>query len=223
LRHHLGLVWRTPFILYEASKGWTTFTTVLFFYLLFNKKIAAWGYGVIGTVSPWWALAPVGILFLFGLMQANYEAFTKVEQRADGAEAENKRLAAQLDGKAKRKAVKDLLGVAVEQGESLRGDMRRVGSDFRFNTMDDVEDWVHRTHDLIEAAFDKGEARRFLDRSDYTPENPLATEEVPVVDTYGHHLEPRLRRLQELIVRANAFEINDSFYPRYWMDRFNLG
>ena len=218
----MGLVWRTPFILYEASKGWTTFTTVLVFYLLFNKKIAAWGYGVIGTVSPWWALAPVGILFLYGLMQANYEAFTKVEQRADDAEAENKRLAAQLDGKAKRKAVKDLLGAAVEQGERLRGEMRRVGNDYRFNTKDDVKDWVDMTHDFIEAAFDKGEARRFLDSGDYTPKNPLATEEEPAVDTYEYHLEPRLRRLHELIQRANGVEINPNFYARYWMDRFNL-
>ena len=181
MRHHLGLVWRTPFILYEASKGWTTFTTVLVFYLVLNKKIAAWGYGVIGTVSPWWALVPVGILFLYGLMQANYEAFTKVERRADDAEAENKRLAAQLDGKAKRKAVKDLLGAAVEQGESLRGQTRKVGNDFRFNTKDDVEDWVHKTHDFIEAAFDKGEARRFLDSSDDRPKIPWLPKKCPLL------------------------------------------
>ena len=91
LRHHLGLVWRTPFILYEASKGWTAFTTVLFFYLLFNKKIAAWGYGVIGTVSPWWALVPVGLLFLYGLMQANYE---KYQQAVAGATLDASRLRA---------------------------------------------------------------------------------------------------------------------------------
>lgn len=141
--------------------------------------------------------------------------------RTDDAEAENKRLAAQLHDKAKRKAVKDLLGAAVEQGESLRGEMRKVGNDFRFNTKADVERWVHKTHDFIEAAFDKGEARHFLDSGDYAPKNPLAVEEMPEVDTYEYHLEPRLRRLQELIVRANESEINHDFDPQYWIDRFN--
>jgi hypothetical protein len=164
---------------------------------------------------PVFLLVSLVILFVRGLVKANYDKFTEVEDRKCV-------LQRQLDDRIKRKAVKDLLGEAEKQGKSLRGPMRKVGNDFRYNTKDDIEDWVHRTHDFIEAALDKGEARLFLDSSEDMPKNPLATEEMPVVDTYEYHLEPGLRRLQELIVRANDLEVNSDFYARYWMDRFNL-
>jgi hypothetical protein len=64
LRHHKELAFRAPALLWEASKVWTTLIAILSLYLLLNKKLAAWGYNLIGTVSPWWALVSVGILFL---------------------------------------------------------------------------------------------------------------------------------------------------------------
>jgi hypothetical protein len=113
----------------------------------------------------------------------------------------------------KRKAVKDLLGIAIQQGEDLRVLVWKEGDEIKFVGQQDVEDWVHRTYDLIEAAFDKGEARRFLDSSDYKPEKHLPFRQVRI-DPYKYFLTPRLQRLNELILRANTLEINPDFDPR---------
>jgi len=91
--------------------------------------------------------------------------------------------------------------------------LRTEGDSFRLVGKQDVEEWVHRTHDLIEAAFDKGEARRFLDSSDYTPEKTVPYREIRI-DPYKYHLTPRLQRLNELILRANTLEINPDFDPQ---------
>jgi hypothetical protein len=95
----------------------------------------------------------------------------------------------------------------------LRVLVRKEGDEIKLVGQQDVEDWVHRTYDLIEAAFDKGEARRFLDSSDYKPEKPLPYREVRI-DPYKYFLTPRLRRLNELILRANTLEINPDFDPQ---------
>jgi hypothetical protein len=162
-------------------------------------KIADWLPSELPEISRWWALAPLLLLVVYGFLRALQERFEGLEEKLETAQ--------------KRKAVKNLLGDAVEQGEDLRPVTRQVGGEWGFTDQRDVEDWVHRTHDLIEAAFDKGEARRFLDSSDYTPENPVPYREIRV-DPYKYYLEPRLRRLSELIVRANGLEVSPDFDPQ---------
>ncbi len=54
------------------------------------------------TFSLWWALAPIGLLFLYGLLRANYEEYRKVERKAE--ELEQK-----VADTGKRQFVKDLL------------------------------------------------------------------------------------------------------------------
>jgi hypothetical protein len=49
--------------------------------------------GLLGTISwwpfsPWWALVPIGLLFIYGLLKANYQEFQGVEQQRDRARAE---------------------------------------------------------------------------------------------------------------------------------------
>jgi len=147
----------------------------------------------------------LGLIFIYGLLRANYQEFREVEDA-------KRNLESKLASARKRKAVKDLLGLAVEQGEDLRVLTRKEDGEWKIISQQDVEDWVHRTHDLIEAAFDKAEARRFLDSSDYTPEKALPYREIRI-DPYKYFLEPRLRRLNELIVRANSLEVNPDFDP----------
>ena len=72
---------------------------------------------------------------------------------------------------------------------------------------------MHATHDLVEAAFDKGEARHFLNSKGYDPgfEDPFRDTQL---DPYKYFIQPRLKRLDELIVRANSLEVNPDFDPR---------
>jgi hypothetical protein len=201
VRHFYGRLAKQALpLLWEAFKRGDAIAALLAF--LFGIAGLTW----VLQLIPWWIpVGALGLLFLYGLLRANYEEFQKVE----GAKQD---LESKLASTEKRKAVKDLLGVAVEQGEDLRVILREEGGQWNLVSQQDVEDWVHRTHDLIEAAFDKGEARRFLDSSDYKPEKPLPYREVRA-DPYKYHLTPRLQRLNELIVRANSLEVNPEFDP----------
>jgi hypothetical protein len=89
------LAWRAPGILWEASKGWVTFAGVAFLYLGFNRQLADQGLSVFGSVSPLWALLPVGLLFVYGLMKANYEAFMHIEGERDGWKGKHEKLFAE--------------------------------------------------------------------------------------------------------------------------------
>jgi hypothetical protein len=167
------------------------------------------GAGIVALLRlvPWWGVL-IGLVLLV-LYAFAIAVFDKIRETEDGKAA----LEGKLSTAKKRRAVKDLLGVAVEQGEDLRVTLRKEGDSFRFVSKQDVEEWVHRTRDLIEAAFDKGEARRFLDSSDYKPEKPLPYREIRS-EPYKYHLTPRLQRLNELILRANTLEINPDFEPQ---------
>ena len=151
------------------------------------------------VLSRWWALLPLLVLFIYGFLKALHERFGGMEERL--ATVKN------------RRAAKDLLANAVDRGKNLQRTIRKEGDEIIIVTNQDVEDWVHRTHDLIEAAFDKGEARHFLDSEGYDPGHNLPWRDARH-DPYKYYIEPRLKRLDELIVRANSLEVNPDFDPQ---------
>ncbi len=153
-------------------------------------------------VSRWWALVPLSALLVYGFLRALQERFEGLEEKVASAR--------------KRRDVKNLLGDALDKGNALRQSHRKDdGGGITLTSHQDVVDWVQRTHDLIEAAFDKAEARHFMNSDGYEPEKPLPWRNV-YVDPYRYHRTPRLRRLHELIVRANELEINPDFDPQDW-------
>jgi hypothetical protein len=200
-----SLLLRTPVLLWESAKLWVELAGV--FYL---------GVGIFGvstlTLPPLWTLVPVATLFLYGFMRAVYE-------RVSTAEEDNERLSKRLATDEKRRAVKELLGVAIAQGTYLNKWLYQETDEGKKVTMKDVRDWVHRTRDLIEAAFDKGEARHFLNGDGYKREgvqpfhNLLASKD-------DYFIPARVWRLNELIIRANELPINPDFDPQDWMGSF---
>lgn len=103
LRFYWKLLRRTPILLWKSAKQWDAIAGIVSLCLLGLRVSVEW--------LPWWVIvAPIGILFLYGLIKANYETFQEIE--ADKA-AMKKNLA----GITKRKAVKDLLGNAVDEGK----------------------------------------------------------------------------------------------------------
>jgi hypothetical protein len=98
-------------------------------------------------------------------------------------------------------AVKDKLGAAMERGRALVGTY----------DPDEVAIWAHDTAALIEAAFGAGEASQFRSSFGYTfadagGSNPRLRE----------YVEGRLRRLGELIARADSLSMNPDFDPVRW-------
>jgi len=142
------------------------------------------------TFSLWWALAPIGLLFLYGLLRANYEEYRKVERKAE--ELEQK-----VADTGKRQFVKDLLGRAREEGRPLKSYEKRA----RREKAEAAKEWVERTYALIEAAFDKGEAEHFRGEE---------------IDRGFDPMDTCLPRLDRHIVRANFLDINPGFDPREW-------
>jgi hypothetical protein len=141
--------------------------------------------------ARWWV--PVGIfllLFIYGLLRASYEEvkerrkeYTDLETSKNGElreirtahqqiETEKEELEKQLTTAAKRKALKDLLGDAIDVGKSLQsGPHYDAEGNIKKPTEHDIENWVQHIHDLIEAALDKAEARQFLSNTGITYEN----------------------------------------------------
>lgn len=205
LRYYWGLIRRAPMLVWEASKVWTTLTAVATLYLALSPELASWGLGVFGAISPLWALVPVGFLFLFGLLRASYEEFQDTDKKASELEKT-------VATASKRKTVKDLLAEAVDEGNELRGVYDRKRREIRIGHHPGIEDWVHRSHDLVEAAFDKGEARHFLSGEGFRIEGVSPEDNLYLGrDTYS--VAVRLWRLDQLIVRANSLEINPEFDP----------
>ena len=143
----------------------------------------------------------MAVLFCYGFLKAIRERFEDVEEKLAAVE--------------QYKSVKDLLGEAADKGRALQRGIYKEGDEVITVTQQDIESWVHNTHDLIEAAYDKGEARHFMNSDDYRPETTLPFRNV-YHDPYKYFVGVRLRRLDELIVRANELPINPDFDPQDW-------
>jgi len=200
LRFYWPTVRRTFSILWTATDRYVTYAGIGASLLtFFSPELALLPWGYLPVLSRWWAVVPLLVLFAYGFLKALYERFGGMEERL--ATAKN------------RRAIKDLLGEAVDRGRNLQRTIRKEGDEIVIVSKQDVEDWVHGTHDLIEAAFDKGEARHFLNSEGYDPGHNLPWRDARH-DPYKYYIEPRLKRLDELIVRANSLEVNPNFDPR---------
>lgn len=181
------MAWRSPGVLYQSLARVDKVAGVL--------TVAFVGAGVDAVWSeylPWWApYAAFGILLLYGFVRANYEEYLAVETERDELRAGR----ATTD---KRAALKDALAAADEKGHEL------YASDPEIK---DAERWVTDTHNLIEAALGKGEARLFLSDAGYTF---MAGQN----DTRQKlWVEGRLRRLAELMARVDSLDLRPDFDP----------
>lgn len=88
LRFYGTLLRRTPKLLFE---GWNLLVTlpslVITALALFNRQLADALTTTWEGLPPYIALAPLGVLFAYGLLRANYEQFRETEQRIKTLEA----------------------------------------------------------------------------------------------------------------------------------------
>ncbi len=167
--------------------------------------------------SPLWGAAPILLFFAYGLLKANYKRFEEIKEQCE-------RLASRVATDEKRIALKDLLGETREEGPRAHARTHETGD------WDILSRWTNETHDLIEAAFGKGEAQLFLSDEGYPthslPGSPgndawaaLAQSNVSARNRREREIGYRLRRLDSLILRADSLPIRPDFDPQGWTDR----
>ena len=163
---------------------------------------------------PWQVPVAAIILFsIYGFFSAVYQEYREVEQERNALKG------GQVTA-AKRKAVKELLGDAMRGGEKLKAGSYVEDGERIIVSNERVENWIDGTRDLIEAAFDKEEGRRFMNSDGYEPAKRPPWQEVRI-DPYRYHLTPRLQRLVQLILRAGELPIAPDFDPDVWRDRYS--
>jgi hypothetical protein len=119
----------------------------------------------------------------------------------------------------KRAALKDLLADALDEGHALRRTLYKEGDEIKLVGKQHVVEWVDRNRDLIEAAFGKLEAWRFLSNEGYTPEDlGWDFEPAPWMNWQEEKYlrSARMKRLHELIDRMDRLDINPDFDPQEW-------
>jgi hypothetical protein len=225
-RFYWRLVKRTPPLLWRALTGLDKVTGAL-----------ALAFGAVGLSAwqqllPWWSpFVAFGIIMLYGFLRENYEEYRVVEREWDDAKRQGNKFEQRLEEKAKRKAVNDFLGNALEEGLSLKqGRMYpfesenqnleeiEIGDEYQARYDEEVRTWVDRTYNLINDAFGKAEAQRFISNEGYSDEE-LFGRELP---TFMHRnatqrtysIPARLKGLDKAIDRANSLPINSDFEPQ---------
>jgi hypothetical protein len=133
---------------------------------------------------------------------------------------------------AKRKAANDLLGHALEEGESLKQGRRyavegdenqnleeiEIGNEGQARHYEEVRAWVDHTYDWIDDALGGAEAQRFISNEGYTDQDMFGRKlpsGLHVSSTQRKYsLRARLKRLHELTDRMHNLDINPDFDPR---------
>jgi hypothetical protein len=82
LRYYWALARRLPSIFRTMVEGWAFWVAMVLVVLGFlSPELAMAAQTELG--SRWWALVPVGVLILWGILKANYEQFQRVEKLAN--------------------------------------------------------------------------------------------------------------------------------------------
>jgi hypothetical protein len=85
--YYWALLRRVPGVLWQSWNKAITFLAALVAVLALVNREAARDVTNWHGFSPFWALAPFGLLVFYGLLRANYEAFDAIRQRVPDADA----------------------------------------------------------------------------------------------------------------------------------------
>jgi hypothetical protein len=169
---------------------------------LLNPELGQWVAGLLGgtwvAFSRWWALVPLGflvILFIYGLMQANFEAFQKIESEKEALEK-------QIATEEQHSALKEVLAEAIREGRKLR----------ESNPTDkEAGAWGGKIKALLVDAFtDSSEAELFVSDQGLLP---IWGDETQAQIWLGRRLE----RLENLIQRSDSLQIRPGFNGRAYI------
>jgi hypothetical protein len=145
-------------------------------------------------------IALVTISCLFGAI-AIFGAFYSAYESGVATKAESQ----------KRLAMKNLLGSAIETGVSLTA-KQWTESEIDANAFkSDAEAWATRTYQLIEGAYGKGEAERFVNNAGITIYGSGPQQHPSVLA--NSWMSARIQRLNELMPRVETIVMVSDFDP----------
>jgi hypothetical protein len=147
-----------------------------------------------GALAAFIALVVVGYGW-YGAVMSEFELANNKTQSAASAER-----------KARTELVKDRLVSAISDGSDLVQGLPNETDDFMVERA--VEAWAHRTRDLIDAAYGSDEAALFMDNSGYAFYSDGTARR-----SLGNFVDGRIRRLSELLRRADSMTVREEFDP----------
>jgi hypothetical protein len=190
-RYYGQLSWRALHILVTSTDSILSVVGVgLFFIMLFSPELvgqittwagAEWDRRVL-RFSRWWSLLVPGALYFYALTKANYLTVREAQDLATPTRDARQRM-----------ALKEKLGAALAEGESLYG--RGVKKE--------AEAWATKTHNTIVRGLGTAEAALFLSDAGYTFFSGPGL--------VKNWLQGRLRRLTELLARLDTVPLREDF------------
>ena len=152
---------------------------------------------------PWWVpVGAFGLLFLYGLLKANFEQFQQIERKLDEERRANEALKEKLTTTERRKALKKALSSAADEGERLH---------IAMPTVEQAEAWAGRVRLMIALALDTGEMRLFDREYGATTVNSQTNRKDK------RYIRRRLQHLHELIPRVELLDVNPDFVASDWI------
>ena len=99
-RFYWSLVCRIPALIFSATARVGTLSVmVVFIIVVLNRQWARFVMQNWMGFSPWWALIPVGALFIWALLKANFEKFQAVQDEVERLNHDIAQLQARLSPK----------------------------------------------------------------------------------------------------------------------------
>jgi hypothetical protein len=93
-----------------------------------------------------------------------------------------------------------------------------IGDEYQARYDEEVRAWVNHTYDLIDGAFGRAQAQRFISNEGYTDEELLGRELPSFLHVSSsqrkYSLRARIKRLHELADRMHKLDINPDFNPQ---------
>jgi hypothetical protein len=155
---------------------------------------------------PVFLLVSLAILFVRGLVKANYEEFRRVEGERDQEQAAMEALQEQIATEEQRATLKELLAEAIREGEELLKSRPSI---------EQAEEWVNKIGGVLQIAFlDTSEAQVFYSDEGLPPlyySDPVVQHAQTPAQKW---IRQRLARLTDLIRRADSLQIRPGFNGR---------
>lgn len=167
LRFYGSLSLRAIILLFnETDRVLTAVTVLAFLVAFFNREAGKAVTTAWEGFDPWWAVAPVAFLVVYGLMKANYERFTMLEDRLAQVVTERDQLRLQADSRDRIRAGLDGLGELLEQGDALQRALVTTGEELDAWTAS-LNRWEQEADERLRRDFSSADAASFRTASGF--------------------------------------------------------
>jgi hypothetical protein len=160
---------------------------------------------VLQLIPLWVPVGAFALLFLYGLLRANYEEFERVEHKYDKERRATRALERKWANEERRRTFKNALAAASDEGERL----------LQIDNLTDEQghDWAIRVGIMIALGLDQGEWRLYFSGHALAPTAIQGDSEAKQL------INRRLQRLYDLVLRIDRdkLQVPSDFHSRDWV------